>query len=93
MRRLEWEKIKLYDGAYESAGVFDVTGDGRLDIFLVMGRADGRRPQREKNYGRAFAIRAGKGEARKNTPWLTFRGSSRRGGEPLPPPPKRRKRK
>jgi hypothetical protein len=32
MRRLEWEKIKLDDGAYESAGVFDVNGDGIADI-------------------------------------------------------------
>lgn len=32
MRRLEWEKIKLDDGAYESAGVFDVNNDGKPDI-------------------------------------------------------------
>lgn len=32
MRRIEWEKIKLDDGAYESAGVFDVNNDGKLDI-------------------------------------------------------------
>lgn len=31
-RRIEWEKIKLDDVAYESAGVFDVNNDGILDI-------------------------------------------------------------
>lgn len=32
MRRIEWEKIKIDGGAYESAGVFDVNNDGALDI-------------------------------------------------------------
>ena len=32
MRRLQWEKIKVDDGAYESAGVFDINNDGVLDI-------------------------------------------------------------
>lgn len=32
MRRIEWQKIKLDDGAYESAGVFDVNADGVPDI-------------------------------------------------------------
>jgi len=32
MRRLEWEKIKVDDETYESAGVFDVNNDGVLDI-------------------------------------------------------------
>lgn len=32
MRRIEWQKIKLDDVAYESAGVFDVNRDGVLDI-------------------------------------------------------------
>jgi hypothetical protein len=32
MRRIEWDKIKIDDGAYESAGVFDVNKDGKLDI-------------------------------------------------------------
>ena len=32
MRRLEWEKIKLSDDGYESAGVFDVNNDGIPDI-------------------------------------------------------------
>jgi hypothetical protein len=31
-RRLEWEKIKLDNGTYESAGVFDVNNDGVPDI-------------------------------------------------------------
>lgn len=30
--RIEWEKVKLDDGAFESAGVFDVNNDGILDI-------------------------------------------------------------
>lgn len=32
VRRIEWEKTKLDDGAYEAAGVFDVNNDGKLDI-------------------------------------------------------------
>ena len=32
MRRIEWEKIKIDGGGYESAGVFDVNNDGKLDI-------------------------------------------------------------
>ncbi len=32
MRRLEWEKIKIDDGAFESAAAFDVNNDGKLDI-------------------------------------------------------------
>jgi len=32
VRRLQWEKTKLDNGAYESAGVFDVNNDGVLDI-------------------------------------------------------------
>ncbi len=31
-RRIEWEKTKLDDGAFESAGVFDVDNDGIPDI-------------------------------------------------------------
>ena len=27
-RRLEWKKIKIDDGAFESAGVMDVNNDG-----------------------------------------------------------------
>ena len=32
MRRIQWQKIKIDNGAYESAGVFDVNNDGILDI-------------------------------------------------------------
>jgi len=32
MRRIEWQKIKLDDGAYESAAVLDVNNDGQPDI-------------------------------------------------------------
>ena len=31
-RRIQWEKIKVDDVPYESAGVFDVNNDGYLDI-------------------------------------------------------------
>ncbi|HOM72885.1 MAG TPA: VCBS repeat-containing protein, partial [Armatimonadota bacterium] len=31
-RRIQWEKIKLDDGSFESANVFDVNNDGILDI-------------------------------------------------------------
>ena len=32
MRRTQWQKIKIADTAYESAGVFDVNNDGKPDI-------------------------------------------------------------
>ncbi len=32
IRRIEWWKTKLDSGTYESAGVFDVNNDGKLDI-------------------------------------------------------------
>lgn len=32
-RRLQWQKIKISDEAFESAGVFDVNNDGKLDIL------------------------------------------------------------
>jgi hypothetical protein len=32
MTRIEWQKIKLDDGDYESAGVFDLNNDGRMEI-------------------------------------------------------------
>ncbi|MEW6358514.1 MAG: VCBS repeat-containing protein [Planctomycetota bacterium] len=31
-RRIEWQKIKIDDGAFESAGVMDVNNNGKLDI-------------------------------------------------------------
>ncbi len=31
-RRIQWEKIKLDDGSFESANVFDVNNDGIMDI-------------------------------------------------------------
>src|SRR5512138_1632929 len=31
-RRIQWQKIKVSDERYESAGVFDVNNDGILDI-------------------------------------------------------------
>lgn len=32
LRRIEWQKVKIDSGAFESAGVFDVNNDGKLDI-------------------------------------------------------------
>jgi len=32
MRRVEWEKLKIDDGAFESAGILDVNNDGKPDI-------------------------------------------------------------
>ena len=76
------EELRIGDKPHEGAGaplILDLDGDGRLDIFLVMGRglSDETRPQ---NYGRAIAIRAGKGKPDKGNQWPTFRGGSQRTG-------------
>ena len=55
--------------------VADFDGDGALDAFFVAGKgtSDKTKPQ---NYGRAFALRLGKGSGS----WTTFRGNLRRTG-------------
>ncbi len=73
------EELRVGEGIYEGGGaplILDLDGDGHLDIFLVMGRglSDDTRPP---IYGRAIALRAGKGNQ-----WLTFRGGPQRIGTP-----------
>ena len=53
----------------------DFDGDGTLDVFFVVGKgtSDESRPQ---NYGRAYALQAGRGKGR----WDTFRGNLQRTG-------------
>jgi outer membrane protein assembly factor BamB len=55
--------------------IADFDGDGTLDAFFVVGKgtSDKTRPE---NYGRAFALRLGKGSGS----WTTFRGNLRRTG-------------
>ncbi len=65
----QWEEL-------DSAPLIaDFDGDGGLDAFFVVGKGtyDKTRPQ---NYGRAFALKLGKGSGS----WTTFRGNLKRTG-------------
>jgi outer membrane protein assembly factor BamB len=64
-----------YEGLDSGPLVADFDGDGRLDVFLVAGKGTSDKT-RGQNYGRAYAIRAGKGQGT----WKTFRGNHRRTG-------------
>ncbi len=64
-----------YEGLDTGPLVADFNGDGTLEVFVVGGKGTSDKTK-EKNYGRAFAIPAGKG---KQT-WETFRGNLRRTG-------------
>lgn len=55
--------------------VADFDGDGQLEAFFVAGKGTSDKTRAE-NYGRAYAIRVGKGAGR----WPTFRGNPRRTG-------------
>ncbi len=59
--------------------VVDLNGDGRLDVFVVIGRGLYDKTQKD-NYGRAVALRAGKGRPVRGNTWETFRGGPRRVG-------------
>jgi outer membrane protein assembly factor BamB len=64
-----------YEGLDSGPLVADFDGDGTLDVFFVAGKGTSDKT-RGKNYGRAYAVRAGKGKGR----WETFRGNLRRTG-------------
>src|SRR5204862_6196037 len=55
--------------------VGDFDGDGRLEVFFVAGKGTSDKT-RKKNYGRAYALRIGKGKGA----WEMFRGNLRRTG-------------
>jgi len=55
------------------AGDFD--GDGTLDVFFVCGKGTSDKTRKE-NFGRAYALRVGKGKGE----WPMFRGNLRRSG-------------
>jgi outer membrane protein assembly factor BamB len=68
-------KGHVYEGIDSGPLVADVDGDGILEAFFVVGKgtSDKTRPE---NYGRAVALKVGKGTGR----WDTFRGTLRRTG-------------
>ncbi|MFO0876889.1 MAG: FG-GAP-like repeat-containing protein [Gemmataceae bacterium] len=57
--------------------VADFDGDGQLELFFVAGKGTSDRT-RKANYGRAYALKLGKGRS----PWPMFRGNLRRTGTP-----------
>lgn len=63
--------------------VLDLDGDGVLDVFVVAGLGRSGDTQKQ-NFGRAVAIRAGKGRAGKSGQWLMFRGGPRHSGARQP---------
>ena len=65
----------VYEGIDSGPIVADFDGDGQLEAFFVGGKgtSDKTRPQ---NFGRAFAIKLGKGKGS----WPMFRGNLRRTG-------------
>lgn len=65
----------VYEGIDHAPLVADFDGDGTLDVFFVAGKGTSDETQ-SKNYGRAYALRAGKGKGT----WGTFRGNLRRTG-------------
>jgi outer membrane protein assembly factor BamB len=69
----------VHEGLDHAPLILDLDGDGRLDVFIVGGKGTSG-ATRASNYGRAWALRAGKGKAAPEHVWTTFRGSNLRGG-------------
>jgi outer membrane protein assembly factor BamB len=68
-------KGEVYETIDSGPVAADFDGDGNLDVFFVVGKGTSDKTQKE-NYGRAYAIRAGKGKGS----WNMFRGNLRRTG-------------
>lgn len=68
-------KGHVYEGIDSAPVVADFDGDGNLEAFFVTGKGTSDKTQKE-NFGRAFAIRLGKGAGQ----WPMFRGNLRRTG-------------
>jgi outer membrane protein assembly factor BamB len=68
-------KGHVYEGIDSGPLVADVDGDGLLEAFFVLGKGTSDKTRGE-NYGRAVAVKVGKGTGR----WDTFRGGLRRTG-------------
>jgi len=60
--------------------IADFDGDGTLDVFFVAGKGTSD-ATRKQNYGRAYALRIGKGSGS----WSMFRGNLRRTGSTTAP--------
>jgi hypothetical protein len=56
--------------------ILDADGDGRLDVFVITGRGLSNETQ-QRNYGRAYMLRAGEGPAGGGSWWSRFRGGPR----------------
>jgi outer membrane protein assembly factor BamB len=71
------------DFALDHAPVIaDFDGDGALDVFIVGGHAE--YPEFSRDYGRAYALRIGRGTG---PPWLMFQGNPQRSGRLIPEQP------
>lgn len=70
-------KGHIYEGLDSGPVVGDFDNDGELEVFFVGGKGTSDE-SRNRNYGRAFALKLGKGQG----DWPMFRGNLRRTGVP-----------
>jgi outer membrane protein assembly factor BamB len=68
-------KGHVYEWIDSAPVIADFDGDGNLEAFFVCGKGTSDKTQKE-NFGRAFAVRLGKGKAK----WPMFRGNLLRTG-------------
>jgi hypothetical protein len=72
-------KGHVYEWLDAAPIVGDFDGDGVLEVFFVAGKGTSDKT-RQQNYGRAYALKLGKGKGS----WPTFRGNLRRTGTRFP---------